>query len=50
MVGKRKKVAVIIPYNSYKSIEKRKLGIYENKATYKIHDDFNLSDSQFLES
>ena len=47
---KKEKIAVIIPYSSYKSIKKRKLGIYEDKATYKIHDDFNLTDRQFLQS
>ena len=47
---KKEKIAVIIPYNAYKSIKKRKLGLYENKATYKIHDDFKLTDSQFLKS
>ena len=46
---KKKKVAVIIPYDSYKSSsKKRKIGICEKKATYRIHEDFKLSDEQFL--
>ena len=47
---KKKKIAVIVPYNDYKATKKRKLGLYENKVTYRIHDDFKFTDSEFLKA
>ncbi|VAX37762.1 hypothetical protein MNBD_UNCLBAC01-1481 [hydrothermal vent metagenome] len=47
--GRRKeKLAVIVPYKSYMSKE-RKIGLLENKATYKIHKDFKISEEKFLQ-
>lgn len=46
---KHKKVAVLIPYETYKkSHSKIKLGILSNKSKYKICDDFELTDDEFL--
>ena len=47
---KKQKVAVIVPYDSYKRSVKRDIGICEKKATYRIHDDFKLNDDEFLKS
>ncbi len=45
---KKEKIAVIVPYSKYKKGINRKLGILKNKASYKIHDGFSLSDEEFL--
>jgi prevent-host-death family protein len=47
---KKEKIAVIIPYAKYKKNNRRKLGILENIASYKIGKDFKISDSDFLNS
>lgn len=39
---KKEKVAVMIPYNKYKSSGKRKLGILKGKASCHIGQDFEL--------
>ena len=45
----KQKVAVLIPYETYKkSHSKIKLGILSNKSKYKICDDFELTDDEFL--
>ena len=46
----REKIAVLIPYSSYKKKDKRKLGILENKASFHIEGNFELSDEEFLNS
>lgn len=45
---KKEKIAVIIPYSKYKKAKSRKLGILKNKASFKIHDDFMISDEELL--
>jgi len=47
---KKEKIAVIIPYSKYKKNIKRKLGLLENKASYKINKNFKFSDNNFLNS
>jgi antitoxin (DNA-binding transcriptional repressor) of toxin-antitoxin stability system len=49
--GKNKeKIAVIIPFSKYRKKNKRKLGILENKASFKIIGNFSLTDENFLDS
>ena len=49
--GKRKeKIAAIIPYSQLKPQTERTLGVMQDKASYKIHDDFALSDEDLLNS
>ena len=46
---KKEKVAVLIPYEKY--IQKPVvLGVLEGKVKYRIHDDFKMSDEEFLNS
>lgn len=42
-----KKVAVIIPYKKY-IFNKRKIGILEGKATYKVNNDFKMTTEELL--
>lgn len=49
--GKQKKrLAVIVPYEEYTKKARRKLGVLENRASCNIHDDFQMSDEEFLSS
>jgi len=41
-------VAVIISYEKYKNNQERPLGILKGKATYKIRDDFKITDEELL--
>jgi len=41
-------VAVIISYGNYKNKQERPLGILKGKATYKIKDDFKITDEELL--
>ncbi|MBX3053159.1 MAG: type II toxin-antitoxin system Phd/YefM family antitoxin [Caldilineaceae bacterium] len=43
---KRENVAVLIPYEAYKT-KKIRLGLLQNK-TLKIHDDFKMSEEELL--
>jgi prevent-host-death family protein len=43
-----KKIAVLVPYNKYISASPRRLGLLKKKATYRIKDDFQMSDEEFL--
>ncbi len=46
---KHKKVAVLIPYDSYTNrSSKIKLGLLDNQVNFEIKDDFELSDNEFL--
>jgi len=47
---KKEKVAVIIPYSHYKPSGKRKLGVMEGRASYKIKGDFKISTDELLGS
>jgi prevent-host-death family protein len=47
--GKQKKrLAVIIPYSEYIKRSCRKLGVLKDSASFKIHDDFRMTDEEFL--
>ncbi|MEE9369533.1 MAG: type II toxin-antitoxin system Phd/YefM family antitoxin [Pontiella sp.] len=46
---KKKKVAVLIPYEKYIR-QPVVLGVVEGKATYRIKDDFEMTDEEFLGS
>lgn len=45
----KKKVAALIPYKKIKS-QKIKLGMLKGKAFLRIHDDFKMTDEEFLKS
>jgi len=47
---KKEKIAVIIPYSKYKKSINRKLGILENKASFKIKENFSISDEELFNS
>lgn len=47
---KKEKIAVIVPYSIYKKNIKRKLGILEHKASFKIKDTLSISDEELLNS
>lgn len=46
----RKKVAVLIPYSRLKRRPQRKLGLLKGRASYRIRDNFKLSDEEILAS
>lgn len=46
----RKKVAVLIPYRQLKHRPQRKLGLLKDRASYRIRDNFKLSDEEILAS
>ena len=41
------KLAIIVPYKKYK-IKKRKIGILEGEASFKIEGDFKITDKELL--
>ncbi|MCK4798944.1 MAG: type II toxin-antitoxin system prevent-host-death family antitoxin [Spirochaetes bacterium] len=41
------KLIVIIPYKKYRK-KKRRIGILKDKASYKIKDDFKITDEEIL--
>jgi antitoxin (DNA-binding transcriptional repressor) of toxin-antitoxin stability system len=45
---KKEKIAKIIPYKSQNNKIPRKIGILKGKASYKINDNFELTDEEFL--
>lgn len=45
---KKEKIAVIIPFSKYIKKNKRKLGLLEKKASYKIVSDFKISDEELI--
>lgn len=45
---KRAKLAVLVPYDQYAGGKRRRLGVLKGKAKYVVHDDFKLSDEEFL--
>lgn len=47
---KKEKVAVLIPFDSYRKTSPRKLGILKDKGSFSLADDFKLTDEEFLES
>lgn len=46
----KKKVAALIPYKKYLKQTKFRLGVLENKASFKIRGDFKITDEKFLSS
>jgi prevent-host-death family protein len=46
----KKKVAALVPYHKAIKGNKIKLGLLEGKASFKIHDDFKMTDEEFLNS
>ena len=46
---KKEKVAVLVPYEKYHK-KPVKLGVLEGIATYKFHDDFDMTDEEFIGS
>ena len=47
---KKEKIGVLVPYSDYKKKKKRKLGIWEGKASVKFAKDFKMTDEEFLNS
>jgi antitoxin (DNA-binding transcriptional repressor) of toxin-antitoxin stability system len=45
---KKEKIAVLVPYNKYVNTTKRKLGILEKTGSFKLKQDFKISDEEFL--
>ncbi len=41
-------IAVIISYTKYKTSQKRRLGVLKGKASFKLRDDFKITDEEFL--
>jgi len=46
----KKKVAALVPYKKYLKQAKFKLGLLEGKASFKIHEDFKMTDEEFARS
>ena len=47
---KKQTIAVLVPFDTYRSRTKRKLGLYKGKATVVFKDDFKMTDEEFLGS
>lgn len=47
---KKKKVAVIIPFEKYQKTNVRRLGLLNGKLAYRFLPDFKMTDSELLES
>ena len=47
---KKEKIAVIIPFSKYREKNKRRLGLLEKKASFKIIGDFSISEEKLLNS
>ena len=47
---KRKRVAVLLPYDNYIPKQKRKLGLLKNRGSFVIHEDFKMTDEEILTS
>lgn len=47
---KRTTLAVLVPYDQYMDRNERRLGVLQDKASYHIHDDFKMTDEDFLKS
>ncbi|HNZ27853.1 MAG TPA: prevent-host-death protein [Spirochaetota bacterium] len=42
-----KKIAILVPYQKY-NLKKRKIGILEGKASFKMKDDFKMTTEELL--
>ncbi len=47
---KHKNIAVLVPFEKYTESHIRKLGILETKASFKMNEDFKISDEELLTS
>lgn len=47
---KRTKLAVLVPYDQYVTSTERKLGVLKDKGDFHIHDDFKMTDEEFLQA
>ncbi len=47
---KKEKIGVFVPYKNYQKKTKRKLGIWEGKASVKFAKDFKMTIDEFLNS
>ena len=45
---KRIKLAVLVPYEQYGKATERQLGALQGTANYQVHDDFKMTDEEFL--
>jgi len=46
---KKEKIGVVVPFKNFKK-KKRKIGIWEGKASFKLAKDFKMTDEEFLNS
>ncbi len=44
----KEKVAILSPYSKHLKSKKRKLGLLQGKASFKIKNDFKISEEDFL--
>jgi prevent-host-death family protein len=47
---KRKRVAVLLPYDNYIPKQKRKLGLLRDQGSFVFHEDFKMTDEEMLTS
>ena len=47
---RKKKVAVIIPFEKYRKKGKRRLGLLNGKLAYRFSPDFKMSDAELLKA
>jgi antitoxin (DNA-binding transcriptional repressor) of toxin-antitoxin stability system len=47
---KHQPVAVILPYSHYKKEQNREFGLLQNKGSFSIQNDFEISDEELLNS
>lgn len=45
---KKEKIAMIVPYKNNQNTKKRKLGIFKDKANYKIKSNFEMTEDEFI--
>ncbi len=46
---KREKIALIVPYSEHFEKDKRQIGLLQGKASFKVRDDFKITDQELLE-
>ena len=39
---------MLVPYDQYVKTTQRQLGVLQDKASYHMHDDFKITDEEFL--
>jgi antitoxin (DNA-binding transcriptional repressor) of toxin-antitoxin stability system len=45
---KRETLAALVPYDQYVKTTQRQLGILQDKVSYHMHNDFTITDEEFL--